>query len=504
MATLNYKHLNRVYSPNRPTFEYYSRSWEYFTESMQILKERGANFITMSDAYAGRYNDNGVNIILDHHIDYYPVETEVLARWEKQNGVISSIYLFNHSHYCLDNSTRGQEHKWDIEDLNIPFYQELEKLGFEIGYHNNSVGQAQSLIGRYSDRNIDKLEPDVFELASEIFEHDVTNLSRYFNIRTFIPHGDGENNNKLFPLPDNCMQLIWAYNNHRMYNDPEIIPKWRNFSDSNLDLPQAFRISGGNLVCSVDNLKLFCASVDVGLHHLVLHPGRYAAGMPYDMYLGPIPISDNQITTNNKFNIENLKAPVDAYIAQNNEETGAQKEIVDIHIKYCLTDCATHLENTMLTDRFVIGLFLAGEKLSIEEKLELKIDRNDMSGGFRMPCGKHDFLEDYSSFINKIYTKNSLATFAELSIPLSNVFLREIAARRFVDVHNIIKIIKNVEAQNGSFDMTVIIGKDIYKKFMTLLQNELGSLYPHGGEIKLVDAVREPDMVSLNISNSSS
>ena len=60
-----------------------------------------------------------------------------------------------------------------------------------------------------------KISNEDIECAKQNFARDVNGLRRYFDIRTFIPHGAGEANNQLFDIPEGYDDLTWVYNNTR-------------------------------------------------------------------------------------------------------------------------------------------------------------------------------------------------------------------------------------------------------------------------------------------------
>ena len=170
--------------------DYFDSPWDYYVRFVEILKKRGAKFITFSEALAGQYDPGAINVLLDHHIDFYVIETEVMCRWEQEHGVRSSVYLFNQ--FRVQKGSR-RRHDWKITDLNVAFYQQLERDGFEIGYHQNAVGQVLwELDEPLVLRQPKSLSPEVIKKAQRIFAHDVDSLSKYFDIRTFIPHGAGQ------------------------------------------------------------------------------------------------------------------------------------------------------------------------------------------------------------------------------------------------------------------------------------------------------------------------
>ncbi len=272
--------FNKVQRIWKATTEYYPNPWRYYVDFINILKSRGARFITMGDALAKNYNKSDINILLDHHIDYYVIETEVMCRWELENDVISNVYLFNRFEY-YDSS---QLKIWDVEDLNIEFYQELERRGFEIGYHQNAVGLVRtSKVGRSYDKNISR---DDMEKAKAVFARDVDNLSRYFKIRTFIPHGAGEANAHLLDLPKGYEWLTWVYNN--AHRNKTITPpiKWNNYSDSCGQRTQRIMVPYAHYLLHMDNLHVKAYMAEPGLHHILIHSGRFGKGMPYHLYDG--------------------------------------------------------------------------------------------------------------------------------------------------------------------------------------------------------------------------
>ena len=267
----------------RSEADYFDSPWDYYVRFIDILKQRGAKFITFSEALAGQYDPGAINVLLDHHIDYYVIETEVMCRWEREHDVRSSVYLFNRYRYRKGSL---QKYDWKVTDLNVPFYQQLEREGFEIGYHQNAVGQ---VIWRPDVPLVSHqpkvLSPQIVEQAQRIFAHDVESLSRYFDIRTFVPHGAGENNAQLLQLPDGYEERVtWVYNNAKRGGTVEQPLKFRNYSESNGQRPQWFRDGNVTWINHVDNLHLHAQLIGSGLNHILIHPGRFGKGMPYETY----------------------------------------------------------------------------------------------------------------------------------------------------------------------------------------------------------------------------
>jgi hypothetical protein len=283
--------FNRVHRLWKPTPEYFESPWAYFVRFIEILKSRGARFITFSQAYAHEFDPNEINIILDHHIDYYPIETEIMAGWERDAGIVSSIFLFN----VFDYDDTPQRRLWTVDDLNVPFYQALERSGFEIGYHQNAVGLCARGESRRSYRKT--LPADLAERARAVFARDVDSLRRHFNIRSFIPHGAGEGNARLLELPDGYeASLNWVYNNRNRNGAVQPDVRWDNWTDSCRQHLQNVKAEYAMYQLRLDNLPTKAWLATPGLHHVLVHPGRFGRGMPYERYsCGAAPAEQTQI-----------------------------------------------------------------------------------------------------------------------------------------------------------------------------------------------------------------
>lgn len=268
--------FNSVWRKWKPWEEYYLDPWQYFVDFIQILKDRECNFLTMSQALRGEYDDSKVNVVLDHHIDHYPLETEIMAKWELENDVKSSIYLFNRY-----PKSGANQIGWNLEDLNLNFYQMLERRGFEFGYHQNVIGQVRhrrtgTRYGKESD-----FDHEFLNEAKELFRSDVENLRRYFDIKTFIPHGGGESNTSFRQIPDELNDLVWVYNFARSKVDGQRRLPWVSFSDASGPRFQRYKTRNGTYWLQRDNLHVVGHLAGTGLNHILTHPGRYAKGMPY-------------------------------------------------------------------------------------------------------------------------------------------------------------------------------------------------------------------------------
>ncbi len=463
--------FNKVYKPNRPTAEYHDNSWRYFTDCIEILKRRGAVFITMSDAYAGRFDKDKINIILDHHIDFYPVETEVMARWERENGVVSSIYLFNHSPY----TDYGQSHPWSLKDLNISFYQELERAGFEIGYHSNAVGQARRLLKSGIPLYSKQVPVDVLAKARGIFEEDVKALRQHFNIRSFVPHGGGEGNVFLTDIPESCSDLVWAYNG-RKNAEHENPPRWNNFSDSNTFYAQRMTSGGATYIARIDNLHLFALLAEPGLNHILLHCGRYARWMPYDLYDGPTPLSEDDCESITYRLPENMKPPLSARKLMG--ETGSS--VTSSEKYYVLTDDVEVLQKHMAASDLVTPTFLYHRRITEEEKSAYKVPRGVDKAEFPLPRQDQEFLEAYRGFINLAYTPSVIKHLAKGSYPLDRCDLRHVLSDDFKDADALAAIARRIPA-DGRVRLCVNVRADRAEKWVRRANAALNNI--EGAEV---------------------
>ena len=273
------KLLNKVFSKWKPFFEYENNPWKYYCNFLERCLQNEYKFITFSDVLNENYSRNEINIILDHHIDFYPIETHVMTFYENQLGIVSSIYLFNK----FPGPLNLQKKKWNIEDLDIKHYQTLEDNGFEIGYHQNAISQ----LLYYKEKNFDKQkklelifgDKNLIKTAVKIAIDDVNTLRKYFNIRTMIPHGGGDKNNFLKELVSIEKMPVWVYN-----KVPKKINnlKWNNFSDSTSIYHNWINIKNiGSLACSRDPLMMNLMCFRKGLNHVLIHPGRFSKGMDY-------------------------------------------------------------------------------------------------------------------------------------------------------------------------------------------------------------------------------
>lgn len=133
-------------------------------------------------------NDSAPAVILQHDADLLPDRTIEMMELESRYGLRSSNYFF------------ARHAETDDYHPNFEKLQEFERAGFEIGYHQNAYER--------SDYDV--------KGALDIVAKDLAYLKRYFDIRSFVPHGgqsstNGLNNDHL-PHEGELRDLLWAYN----------------------------------------------------------------------------------------------------------------------------------------------------------------------------------------------------------------------------------------------------------------------------------------------------
>jgi hypothetical protein len=131
-------------------------------------------------------------VILSHDADHQPYKTLDMMEFERRLGVISSAFFF------YEQNLKGDQ--YDPYVLDVDKLKNLERAGFEIGYHLNAYELA--------NYNLDK--------AFEIINRDVNWFEQHFNLRSFVPHGgipgDNSLNNENIPYRGVLRNYTWCYN----------------------------------------------------------------------------------------------------------------------------------------------------------------------------------------------------------------------------------------------------------------------------------------------------
>jgi predicted RNA methylase len=459
--------FNRVQKLWKPTPEYYLSPWNHYVEFINICRRRRVKFLTMSKALAGDYDPSEINLLLDHHIDFYPIETHVMCRWELENGVISNVYLFNRSPY----TDQAQRKIWQVEDLDIEFYRHLENAGFEIGYHQNAIGTARVKKLTFSRDYKTNFSDATIEQARNFFAEDVDNLRNYFNIRTFIPHGAGEGNARLVDLPDGYEDLTWVYNNARRNGSTKPPIKWKNYSDSAGASPQRIRGYKGEYVARRGNLYLAAYMLEPGLNHILVHPGQFSKGMPYELYQG----SDEDLQRTYVYESYTLPANAPSLPIQiaplvskwlNSQSSSdnhlpkptsqySEKSTCQNNTGFLFTDQAAIVRRWLGENELAIPVLVRYRRLSKEERAEVAVKR-PVNRKFQMPekiCPSgltvdevdSRFLEQFVSFYNLLYSDRLLQHFSESGIEISGLVLNNLETKRFIDTQYLINTLSKIQ-----------------------------------------------------------
>ncbi len=461
--------FNRVHRVWKPTPEYATDPWRTFTDFVEVLLARGARFVTFRDAYAGRIDRGAINVILDHHIDYYPIETEVMCRWERSRGIVSSVFLFNE----FDYDDTPQRRLWSLEDLDLEFFASLEAAGFEIGYHQNAVGLATTPEERRSYRK--SLPPEVAERARRLFARDVDALRRHFRITSFIPHGAGEGNARLLELPEGYEDgLEWAYNNRSRNGTVEATVHWENWTDSVRQHPQWIKSRFAVHEAVRDTLRVKAHTASAGLHHVLVHPGRFGRGMPY-AELAADQGADVPLQEGLEYDPRSYPGagPVwrspELVAAWEGPRTRAARERrrdavvpapdlgaagigVDEDVpppagcpRWVITDDVAIVRECLLADAWCVPFLVRHERFTSDRRK--KVRRGSLDDGVAATdadCDLDDvdeaddrFRRRFAPFFNVIWTHRVVRYLAEEDVPYRLIVLRSVAARRAADVRMI-------------------------------------------------------------------
>ena len=261
--------FNRVESTWVPRGLYYVDRLNYLRGLIENLKPY-VSFITFHQYKNEEFDPASANFILDHHIDYYPLELNRLLLLEKELGVISSSYLYAE----YDNrESELQTTNWTIDDLDIEFLQGFERQGFEFGYHVNALTLAKLRSGMAHNAKIENL--DVVSTSKEIFNSNIRTLRKHFSITTAIPHGAGGGNAKI-NYDYGSYNLTPVYNSLENFRSKSC--RFYNFSDSSSYFKHCFRMPTFSVMTSNFRLEFFAAQSQLpGVHHGLFHPGRWLA-----------------------------------------------------------------------------------------------------------------------------------------------------------------------------------------------------------------------------------
>ena len=163
--------------------EYYQDPLAYSFECIDLLVSRGARFITWHDLMDGKHNQASTEILLQFDVDGGPRSMRRIYKGLVSRGIRATIMLHRRGH-CW--------YPYDLEELGIDWITDSERMDWAVGYHNNALSQ---ITGEYWD----EADQDSLRRAMAVFEKDVNDLRKYFDIRTFTHHGGNIYNLKVLP-----------------------------------------------------------------------------------------------------------------------------------------------------------------------------------------------------------------------------------------------------------------------------------------------------------------
>ncbi len=197
-----------------------------------------------------------IYLLIQHDVDLVPSFTRRIVALEATYGIRSNIFIFNEP---IDDLLADPS--W--YDVDHPFFQQAERNGFVIGYHQNALVLSKSDM----------------DSAVEQFRRDVEELSRSYRIEFFCPHGGRghEINGRLYhnydvPLPPEYQRRVrWIYNRYSV----RFHGRW---SDGGLR-----RVTDAERLTDLDLVERFVNSMQPGKRYFALiHPQLWGYNINMD------------------------------------------------------------------------------------------------------------------------------------------------------------------------------------------------------------------------------
>jgi len=237
--------------------DYYMDPLNYLVTALEELKNKGADFLRWKDLMG----EEAPSFIEKFKSRFFspkpPTKLSVILQFDLDAGVKSFFRVIEAlKHLDIVGSVMVHRqcfdwYEWKIDDVGIKSLQELEKNGWEIGYHNNTLSNIQRLerVGDYSS--------GLLSQARQQFTEDVNYLRNFFKIDVFTHHGGNVFNR--YVEPDSDLGIVCV---DKRYH-PSLWKKiTRSFSD-------------GGFVVRPKTLKKFISNLEHGTHFFRLHPVKY-------------------------------------------------------------------------------------------------------------------------------------------------------------------------------------------------------------------------------------
>ena len=179
---------------------YYEDPLHYLETCLKVLLDRGASFLTWEDLISGGHQ-SPFSCLLQVDVDGGQKSLNSVMALFSRLGVRGSIMLHNTGHVYYPQRHGGSNSDW----LDV-----AARDGWEFGYHNNSLSQ---VVGTG-----DTVSEVALKQAEVIFERDVEELRKSFDIRVFTDHGGNVPNRRvafsqslgLTPVDRHRNPGIWA------------------------------------------------------------------------------------------------------------------------------------------------------------------------------------------------------------------------------------------------------------------------------------------------------
>ncbi len=156
------------------SLEYYDDPQKYFLDCINILQEKGFDFVTWHDLLDGKIDGSNASVLLQFDIDAGPQSFLRIAKDLNEMGINATGMVHNRARHW---------YYYNFEDTGIERLKELEAAGWAFGYHHNAL---TNLVGLDALRAEDA---DLIAQAEVNMALDISDLRQYLDIRTLTHHG---------------------------------------------------------------------------------------------------------------------------------------------------------------------------------------------------------------------------------------------------------------------------------------------------------------------------
>ncbi len=221
---------------------YYRDPLAYLAGCLDVLKSRGACFVTWRDVMQGTAMGQGLEVLIQLDVDGGARSLQRVAGLLLTRDIRASVQV---------HRAASRWYRYRVMDDNLVLLRQLVQAGWEIGYHNNALSEV------LAGSDLQELSEALLEKATQRFRRDVMVLRSWFDVDIYTNHG-GNTPNHLVKPPDN-LGLTPV--------DSPLNPSlWRAVRSSSSD---------GGFLAAPCPLRNRVESLHEGLHFLRLHPFKY-------------------------------------------------------------------------------------------------------------------------------------------------------------------------------------------------------------------------------------